>query len=372
METYYEKKLVSDKLLVLAAAVSLTVIGLLAFFDSGLRTVCLLLIGASLGAVFWAFQFGFSSGWRLFVTGEDSRPILTHLILVGLTTVLVIPTLEYLNADPGAIAPISFSLPAGACLFGIGMQFANGCGSGTLCALGGGSGRMIIVLPFFIFGSLLGSFILPHALSLGGFEAIIIGDGLDIGGRIFLNLMIITVVALIISYWTHLRGQKFSISLNTLLGTTLIAILCWLCVIFSGHPWGITFGFTLWGAKLWLLFGGDLTMFQFWNWDGPARALNNSILSDISSIMNLGMIFGALFLSSYIRHNKYYSWPSLDELVFSSIGGLLMGIGARLAFGCNIGAFLGGVSSGSLHGWIWFACALFGSWCGIRLQNSFK
>ena len=32
-----------------------------------------------------------------------------------------------------------------------------------------------------------------------------------------------------------------------------------------------------------------------------------------------------------------------------------MGWGARLGFGCNIGAFVGGVASGSLHGWIWFS-----------------
>jgi hypothetical protein len=53
------------------------------------------------------------------------------------------------------------------------------------------------------------------------------------------------------------------------------------------------------------------------------------------------------------------------------VGGLLMGWGARLGFGCNIGAFLGGIASGSLHGWIWFAAALAGSTIGIRLRPAF-
>ncbi|MGB1862697.1 MAG: YeeE/YedE thiosulfate transporter family protein [Candidatus Puniceispirillum sp.] len=48
-----------------------------------------------------------------------------------------------------------------------------------------------------------------------------------------------------------------------------------------------------------------------------------------------------------------------------------MGIGARLSFGCNIGAFLGGIASGSLHGWIWFAMAMAGSVLGIRLRAVF-
>jgi uncharacterized membrane protein YedE/YeeE len=48
-----------------------------------------------------------------------------------------------------------------------------------------------------------------------------------------------------------------------------------------------------------------------------------------------------------------------------------MGIGARLAFGCNIGAFLAGISSGSLHGWLWAICALAGSWIGIKIRPYF-
>ena len=30
-----------------------------------------------------------------------------------------------------------------------------------------------------------------------------------------------------------------------------------------------------------------------------------------------------------------------------------MGYGARIAFGCNIGAYFGGIASFSLHGWLW-------------------
>ena len=46
-----------------------------------------------------------------------------------------------------------------------------------------------------------------------------------------------------------------------------------------------------------------------------------------------------------------------------------MGIGARLSFGCNIGAFLAGTASGSLHGWIWFIMAMTGSTLGIYYRK---
>jgi len=53
------------------------------------------------------------------------------------------------------------------------------------------------------------------------------------------------------------------------------------------------------------------------------------------------------------------------------IGGLLLGYGARLASGCNIGAFFSGVASGSLHGWVWFITAFAGTTVGTRLRPVF-
>ena len=53
------------------------------------------------------------------------------------------------------------------------------------------------------------------------------------------------------------------------------------------------------------------------------------------------------------------------------IGGLVMGYGARLAYGCNIGAFFSGIASTSLHGWLWIAAALPGNWVGIKLRPWF-
>jgi len=53
------------------------------------------------------------------------------------------------------------------------------------------------------------------------------------------------------------------------------------------------------------------------------------------------------------------------------IGGLLMGYGARLSFGCNIGALFSGIATGSLHGWLWFAAAFAGSYAGVWARPLF-
>ena len=53
------------------------------------------------------------------------------------------------------------------------------------------------------------------------------------------------------------------------------------------------------------------------------------------------------------------------------LGGFFMGFGARLAFGCNIGALFSGIASGSLHGWIWFLFAFIGTYFGVKLRRLF-
>ena len=83
----------------------------------------------------------------------------------------------------GSIAPIGPSLIIGAFVFGIGMQLANGCGSGTLYTVGGGSGRMLFTLAFFIAGSVIGSLHLPAFLRLGGIDPILAANYFGPVGR---------------------------------------------------------------------------------------------------------------------------------------------------------------------------------------------
>ncbi|MCK7606060.1 YeeE/YedE family protein [Geobacillus stearothermophilus] len=69
------------------------------------------------------------------------------------------------------------------------------------------------------------------------------------------------------------------------------------------------------------------------------------------------------------RYTKPVQWKRPTRMTIGAlIGGLMMGYGARLAFGCNIGAYFGGIASFSAHGWAWFVFAFLGSLIGVKLR----
>ena len=85
--------------------------------------------------------------------------------------------------------------------------------------------------------------------------------------------------------------------------------------------------------------------------------------------MNFGIIAGALAAAGLA--SKWHPIFSLSKVEISTaiLGGLLMGYGARLAYGCNIGAYLGGLVSGSVHGWAWAVMAFIGSSLAVMLKR---
>ena len=354
--------------LIFLFVIALIILGLISL-DTGFSGVILFCLGALLGGVFLYFQYGFASGWRNFLVHGHTMQLSSHFCLAAICAFIFIPAELWGIDASGSVAPVSISLFIGAFLFGIGMQLANGCGSGVLFSFGASSGRMILALPFFIVGSVIGSIILPPVLLWGSLGNIVIGGGLSTELRTIINILLLSSVSIGFYLLGYSRDQKLPPHL--IFGTLIIALLCCTVFILSGHPWGVTFGFTLWGAKALQALGLTMTDFTFWTWPGPKRALELSVLSNISSLMDIGMIIGAGITAAVAGKLKNNEWPGNKQLLAAAIGGLAMGIGARLSFGCNIGAFLAGTASGSLHGWIWFGMALAGSWIGLKLRPFF-
>jgi uncharacterized membrane protein YedE/YeeE len=360
-----------DRLFLGLALVATAVLVALVLLDGQAASAALILGGFGLGIAFLKAEFSYTASWRRFLTRGEAGGLIGGLIVIAICALVVVPVAALKHNFGGAIAPLGPSLIVGAFTFGIGMQLANGCGSGTLYTAGGGSGRMLVALLFFIVGSVFGSLSLPAFLALGGIDPVLASDYLGPWGGLATTLASIALAAFAIVAVAKRRGANFLPSRTYMLGGIAIGLLCVAVFIAGGHPWSVTFGYTVWGAKAAAALGFDFSHAAFWQWPGPKHALSESVLSDTSSLTDFGMLFGAMAAAAASKPFAATAWPPLKSLLAAGIGGLLMGWGARLGFGCNIGAFVGGIASGSLHGWVWFAAALPGCLIGIRLRPLF-
>jgi hypothetical protein len=153
-----------------------------------------------------------------------------------------------------------------------------------------------------------------------------------------------------------------------LVGAVGLAVLNALTLLVAGHPWTITWAFSLWGAKFLQVIGYDLSHVPFWTGAFQQHALAASVFADKVSVMDFGIILGALLAAGLAGRFTPTLRVPLRTVAVALCGGLILGYGARLAFGCNIGAYFSGIASTSLHGWLWLVGALLGTPLGVRLR----
>lgn len=349
----------------------------------------LMLVGGALGIVLYHASFGFTSAWRVFITERRGRGLRAQMVMLALAVVLFFPALGagtlFGHPVQGFVSPIGVSVIVGAFLFGIGMQLGGGCASGTLFTVGGGNARMVITLLFFIVGSVIGTAHFAWWQSLPAFQPTSMIDLFGTGGGIAASLVLFAAIAVLtIAMEKRRHGQLEqapSVSAGPgrwltgpwpiLAGAIGLALLNFLTLSLAGRPWGITSAFALWGAKVFQAVGGDVTGWGYWQKPGNAQALSGSVFSDITTVMNIGIILGAGLAATLAgRFAPNFRIP-LRSVVAAVIGGLFLGYGARLAFGCNIGAYFSGIASGSLHGWLWLVAAFAGNMFGVKLRPLF-
>jgi hypothetical protein len=154
-------------------------------------------------------------------------------------------------------------------------------------------------------------------------------------------------------------------------GAVGLALANFATLALAGRPWGVTSGFALWGSKIAGVIGFAPESWPYWASASRAASLEGSLFTDITSVMNFGIILGAMMAAGLAgRFSPIWQIPR-RSLVAAVLGGLLLGYGARQAYGCNIGAYFSGIASGSLHGWLWLLAAFCGGILGTRLRPWF-
>jgi hypothetical protein len=112
-----------------------------------------------------------------------------------------------------------------------------------------------------------------------------------------------------------------------------------------GRPWGVTAAFALWGAKALDAAGVDVASWPYWTSPAASAALGRSVVYDVTSVMDVGIVLGALAAA---------------------------GLAGRFAPQWRVPAYFSGIASGSLHGWVWLVAARAGNGAGSTLRPFFR
>ncbi|MYW63404.1 YeeE/YedE family protein [Streptomyces sp. SID8379] len=361
------------------------------FAEHGAKPGVLLLLGIGLGFALFHSRFGFTSAWRQLVAVGNGTGLRAHTLLLGTTATLfalIIGTGSGLfGAVPAPSAgPIGVGLLIGAFLFAVGMQLGGACASGTLFAVGSGQSTIVLTLFGFITGSTLAAWQFGLWNDLPSLDPYLLSDHVGWFGS-----WAVTILALAAIWWVaravqarrtpppvgappSARGalaRTVRGSWPLAVGALVLAVLGAGVLLVSGGAWGITSAFALWGSKLVGVLGGSPETWAFWQQPGSAAQLAGPVLADKNSLTDIGIMVGAAVAAAAGGVWQLHRGVPARTALAAVLGGILMGIGARLAGGCNIGAYLAGIASGSLHGWIWGAVALVGTWAGLRLRPLF-
>jgi uncharacterized membrane protein YedE/YeeE len=360
------------------------------FVQNGQVPGLLFLIGLALGLVLFNSRFGFTSAWRQLVAVRQGKALRAHMLMLAAACILFAPILAHqvsFRDVPVApsLAPIGWGLFVGAFLFGVGMQLGGSCASGTLFAIGSGQSAILLTLVGFIGGATLGAYNLPWWNKLPAHDPVSLTQWGGYPGALAISLLVMAAIVVL----TYVLGRGAGVppleeppvargasrvvrgSWPLWVGALLLAGLNALTLFISGGAWGVTFAFALWGSKILDLVGVDVLSWGFWQDPANLSKYDAGIFVEKTSVMDFGIIVGALVASAvagqWILHRNVPGRLALGAV----IGGVLMGYGARLAFGCNIGAYFGGIASFSLHGWIWGVLAIIGTAAGLALRPLF-
>lgn len=145
-----------------------------------------------------------------------------------------------------------------------------------------------------------------------------------------------------------------------------------------GHTFGLTANGTVFDPGYWYVttqeaqwVGWVTQKLGIENMDNIFFGLTNGIpnpLFNPADWMTIGLLGGACIMA--LAHNEFkWKKPTMELAFWAILGGFFMGIGSRLALGCNVGAFFIRVSNGNPSGWLFGIGMVGGAFLGVKVFN---
>lgn len=379
------------------------------------------LIGVGLGYVLTRTAYGFAGSVNRAYRAGSTK--LMRSLMMLFTAISILSAAIFFNGVPEgfklSIYPINLALLIGALMFGMGMAFNSCCASGTLTDMVYEPTKAFITLIFFSMGIFIAfpiqkktDFVKKSLISVEGREGVFLpelfkNDGFN--GFLFAILFTLLMV-IIVSYVSKKYEEKrikegtysplpdeveqakmpqplsddvkifsaevyhrfFARPWSMVEGVFAFSILIGVLMLVNGAGWGVT---TAMGE----LFGRVLHLFgvpaeTLAEYSGiKAEKFMQTVFQNGGRAQNLGIFMGtilmSLFAGNFMASVKGGLKITFKEGLMYVAGGLLMGVGTRLANGCNAGALLTPITQFSLSGWVFFVFMVLGGIFGNMIRK---
>ncbi|CAM3602240.1 YeeE/YedE family protein [Erysipelothrix urinaevulpis] len=387
-----------------------------------------LLIGISLGYVFARAYTGFAGSVnRAYTTG--STKLMRAMMIMFFVAALGVAGLLVFNLNPETqtvlveyglnVKPINLGLILGAMMFGFGMSMSSCCASGMMSDLANEAPKAIITMFFFGMGVVLGmpfdkaSWVNNSWFTAGENNGVFFPDLFNgsslynmLGGVILTGILALIVIVLAYAYesyrkrkgtlgvvpselkaenerhievpaekdqlFTYVFNKVFVNSWSVYTGALLIAVIFIIIVAATKGGWGASGPFGNWFAKVIMVFGVKAETLANYAGQEP-EFFSASIFSNGTGIQNMGIFIGALtylLTSGQMKETSqnFFNYPKIQWFLFM-LGGLTMGVGTRLAKGCNAGGLFTPIAHMSLSGWFFLLALIVGGILGNTFQK---
>ena len=350
------------------------------------------LAGAVFGWVLQRTRFCFLCNLKDFFERREPRGVFAILLALGVGLIGYHVVTGAWIVDPFAghlppkahITPVGWNLILGGLAFGIGMGVSGSCISAHFYRLGEGS----LVCLFALIGSILGfltGFLTwnPLYLALVSAKPVIwLPGAFGFGGALMLQLGALGFLVWAVKKLGGTNPPPRPVnpggsSLRKILfnrwpawvGGLIIGLLG-AAVLLRTEPLGVTSELSRAARLL-----GDHFALLPERMEGldairgcasrPAEGLFSRGFLFVSALV-LGSLGSALMAGEF-----EFEWPSPSGAALAVMGGVFLGWGAMVSFGCTIGTLLSGIHASSLSGWLFGAAMLGGILLGLPVRRRF-
>ncbi|MCK5286775.1 MAG: YeeE/YedE family protein [Thermodesulfovibrionia bacterium] len=328
-----------------------------------------LLLGVAFGFVLQRGRYCMNTAFRDVIFVNDLTLFRGYILalIISIVGSNILQDMGYITMWPQPFAPFANIL--GGYIFGLGMVLAGGCGSGIWYRVGEGQFASVVAVIGFALGitSTSNGILNPLYTLLRSYNIQIAGSSTTTLWQIFGDGMtakwVVIVVLTILAALFILKGKPFSFgkqkgfywSVSGLLIGIMAIIFFWASEFWgSGFARGLNFTTPTGELLLTLVTGNAQSAFAKMQNLGPFKIT-------WASLNIIGVPVGA-YISARILKEFAWKVPPANELLTVFGGSFMMGFGAKLGGGCNIGQALTGVSTLAIGSIIASIFIILGNW----------